>query len=200
MAGGRRAGYAGPVLPTDVEPLRRFTVDEDFGMVEAGIIDHREVELLEGLLVIRLPESEPHAILAERLMYWMVDHVDREVARVRSNSGFIVRPDSVPLPDFFVFPRDLPRGEMPEDALLVVEVSLSTLRRDRLRKARIYSRAGIPEYWIVNVEARCLEVHRHPEGDGDWGSRTIVHPPDVVTPLAAPLPPLDLAALLDGAT
>lgn len=186
-------------LITD-EPLRRFTVEEYFEIVKAGVIDHREVELLEGLLVMRMPESEPHAIHVERLMYWMVDHVDRSSARVRSNSAFVVRPDSVPLPDFFVFPHDLPAGEVPEAALLVVEVSLSTLRQDRLRKARIYSRAGIPEYWIVNVEARCLEVHRHPEGDGEWGSRTIVHPPDLVTPLVAPLPPLDLAALLDGDT
>jgi Uma2 family endonuclease len=181
------------------EPLRRFTVEEYFGMLGAGIIDHREVELLEGLLVMRMPESEPHAILAERLNYWLIDHVDRSAARVRTSSVFVVRPDSVPVPDFFVFPHDLPAGEVPEAALLVVEVSLSTLRQDRLRKARIYSRAGIPEYWIVNVEGRCLEVHRHPEGDGDWGSRTIVHPPDVVTPLVAPLPPLDLAALLGGA-
>ncbi len=57
--------------------------------------------------------------------------------------------------------RDYKRAH-PTNALLVVEVSESSLKFDQTRKARIYARAGIPEYWIVNLQDRCVEVRRDP--------------------------------------
>jgi Uma2 family endonuclease len=76
----------------------------------------------------------------------------------------IIDPDSEPEPDLAVVPGS-PTDyihEHPRTALLVVEVSGTTLPLDRDRKRTIYARAGIPEYWIVNLSEQCLEVYRDP--------------------------------------
>lgn len=82
----------------------------------------------------------------------------------------------------------------PERAHLVVEVSRSWLRKDRVRKARIYARAGRPRYWIVDLVGLCIHVHEQPAGDAYDAVRT-VRPPAVLDPGTCGLAPVDLAAL-----
>ncbi len=77
----------------------------------------------------------------------------------------------------------------------VVEVAVSSLRRDRRRKARIYAEAGIPEDWIVDVAGRAVEVRSAP-GTGGYAEERLGRPPEAVTTSAAVLPPIDLDALL----
>src|SRR5262245_15212608 len=92
----------------------------------------------------------------------------------------------------------------PATAALVVEVADSSLRLDRRFKAAAYARAGLPEYWIVNLPDRVLEVHRdrHPPANpaDDWSYRSLatLPPPGQVTPLAAPHAPILVADLLSG--
>jgi Uma2 family endonuclease len=69
----------------------------------------------------------------------------------------------------------------PTSAVLVVEVADSSLRHDR-RKASLYTRAEIPEYWILNLPERRLEVFRNPQ-NGAYISRTILHEGDSISPL-----------------
>lgn len=85
-----------------------------------------------------------------------------------------------------------PLGSHPSRPVLVVEVSESSLALDRVRKASLYARAGLTDYWIVNLVGRVLEVYREPRPDADtpfgWGYRSrSTHGPDAsVSPLAAP--------------
>jgi Uma2 family endonuclease len=88
-------------------------------------------------------------------------------------------------------PRDY-RDAHPERPVLVVEVALSRLRLDREHKGSLYARAGIADYWIVNVTARRLELYRDPIPDADavfgwrYRSATMLEPEDGTAPLALP--------------
>jgi Uma2 family endonuclease len=87
------------------------------------------------------------------------------------------------------------RHPAPEDVLLVVEVSDATLGFDRSRKARIYAESGIPEYWILNLIDRYLEVHREPQ-NGAYQSITVFPEAGTVSPLAAPAAAVAVGDLL----
>jgi Uma2 family endonuclease len=98
-------------------------------------------------------------------------------------------------------PRDS-RDAHPTSPVLVVEVALASLRLDRTRKRRAFARAGVPEYWIVNLLDQVLEVHREParldEPHRGRGYRSIqtLGPDSVVSPLAAPAARIAVADLL----
>ncbi len=94
------------------------------------------------------------------------------------------------------------RARSPRAALLVVEVSDSSLNFDRNRKGSLYAAAGVADYWIVNLVQRQLEVHRVPTADAaqpfgfGYSSRTILDPGDAIAPLAAPKARVAVADLL----
>ncbi|HZF40717.1 MAG TPA: Uma2 family endonuclease, partial [Blastocatellia bacterium] len=83
----------------------------------------------------------------------------------------ITTEDSEPEPDVAVIrgaPRDyLERHPGPDDVALVIEVSDTTLRRDRGLKKRIYARAGIQVYWIINLLENQIEVYTEPAGEAE---------------------------------
>jgi Uma2 family endonuclease len=152
-------------IPVELHEQRRITVPEFHRMVEAGVIGEDErVELLEGVLVAMPPMGGPHA--------WTVAELNHILTRALPE-GYRVRPQlpvtlgqySEPQPDLAVIalPESGRPHDHPETALLVVEVSVSSLRHDRKAKAPLYARAGIPEYWIVDVEGRAVEVHLDPD-------------------------------------
>jgi len=74
--------------------------------------------------------------------------------------------DSEPEPDLMVSPLDDYDTAHPDEAYLLIEVSESSLSKDRGIKRRIYAERGVPEYWIVNLVDRCVEVYTEPQGDG----------------------------------
>ncbi len=89
---------------------------------------------------------------------------------MRSQSTLQLPPRSAPDPDLAVVEGDRESWidrEVPQTALLVVEVSVSTLRFDRNKKAAIYVKAGIADYWVVDVVNRRIEVRRNPHEDGE---------------------------------
>jgi Uma2 family endonuclease len=148
----------------DVSP-RPFSVAEYHRMVDAGILTEDDrVELLEGVIVLMSPQKEPHAQAIEVLTEALVLQV-RGRYRVRPQLPLTLGDRSEPEPDLAVVP--LPEPGAPalnrRAALLVIEVAGESLRKDRLAKSRIYARAGIPEYWVVNLEERCVEVSRDPD-------------------------------------
>jgi Uma2 family endonuclease len=142
----------------------RYTVDAYFGLVHAGQLDEDDrVELLDGVIVAERPMDPPHATAISLVS----DAVRRAVgarALIRVQAPFIADPFSVPEPDVAVVPGNaLQYAERhPAKALLIVEVSASSLLQDRLSKSRIYAGASVPEYWIVNLRDDCLEVFRGP--------------------------------------
>jgi Uma2 family endonuclease len=144
--------------------IKRWTRREYDRMAEAGIFSQDDrVQLIDGDIVSMTPQNSPHASA--------IGKTERALERlfgsnvwVRVQMPLIVDPDSEPEPDLVVVPGtpDDYRDEHPRSALLVVEVSDTTLALDRDRKRAIYARAGIQEYWIVNLAESCLEVYRDP--------------------------------------
>ncbi len=183
---------------------RRWTRLEYEQLVEKGFLGSGDqVELLEGRLVVREPQHSPHAT-ATRLA--------QEALRFAFGSGWDVRAGlplalgrlSEPEPDVSVVrgsPRDY-RDAHPTQAVVVVEVADTSLRLDRTRKARIYARAGIPDYWIVNLTTRILEVYRDPiavdPARRRWEYRMVrsLGPDESISPLAAPHASIAVADLL----
>ena len=146
---------------------RRFTIKDYERMFETGILtDHDRVELIEGEVIEMSPIGDPHAAYVANLTRLLVNAVgDRAV--VWPQGPVRIPPDSVPQPDLALLrPRSYVRQSATmADVLLAIEVSDTTLRFDRVRKMRLYARAGIPEYWIVNVNAEAVEIYRSPAGD-----------------------------------
>lgn len=186
-----------------LEP-RRWTRAEYDRMVEHGLLGRDDrVELIDGEIVTMAPQYSPHAAT--------VMHVQKvlEAAfgpgyHARVQMPFALDPMSEPEPDLAVvsgFALDYVHGH-PETAALVVEVADTTLSFARRWKSSLYARAGIAEYWIVNLADRRLEVYRDPGPDASarYGSayRTVesLGVSDEIAPLAAPDTAIPLADLL----
>ena len=144
-------------------PLR-WSLKEYFGLVHRGVLrpDDR-VELLEGLIVAMSPQNPRHAT-GIRLAHLVLQRLLGERATVQVQLPLILGAHSAPEPDVAVVPGcALDYTEThPTTALLIVEIADCSLVQDRLTKAAIYARAGIPEYWIVNLVVDRIEIFRKP--------------------------------------
>ena len=170
---------AAPPMPPDLAdrppcPVHRLSVEEFLRVVESGAVEDAEgLEPLEGWMTLDMPRDPRHEVgttLAMGALFGLGPagwHL-----RVQASSRTA---DSVPEPDLSIVrgvARDyLGRHPGPEDTALVVEVSDSSLAQDRTLKARIYARAGIPAYWIVNLVEGLVEVHGDPTGPAAEPSR-----------------------------
>jgi Uma2 family endonuclease len=190
------------VPPTLAEPTRRlWTRDEYYRMGEMGLFLGQRVELIEGEIMVFSPQNWPHTSTVARV---------GEVLQRVLGAGFWVRMQfplnlstSDPEPDLSVVAGRLEDySDHPTTAVLIVEVSETTLHFDRTRKASLYARAGIADYWIVNLVNNQLEVRRDPRPDPTqpyghgYASLTTLVPPATVSPLAAPQVSLAVTDLL----
>ncbi len=155
-----------PILPDS--PIWRFTVDEYHRMIETGVLGEDDrVELIEGCVVPKMANNPPHASTAE---------IVAECMRTLKLADWCIRTqnpvtldNSEPEPDVAVVRGKLSdylnRHPGPNDVGLIVEVSLSSLQLDKKRKARMYARAGIPIYWVLDVDGRSIDVMTDPDSD-----------------------------------
>jgi Uma2 family endonuclease len=148
-------------------PVRRFTVEEYHSLIDRGVLLEGEpFELLEGWIVAKMTRKPPHDVAIA-----LVDGAIRSQLQhdwhMRIQSA-ITTADSEPEPDLAVVrgqPRDyLDHHPGPADIALVVEVADASLDQDRRWKGRLYARAGVPAYWIVNLNDRCVEIYNDPTG------------------------------------
>lgn len=180
----------------------RITYDQFDEMVRRGDFDETDdrYELLFGELCL-MPKPEPlHEVVIDRLNEWSFEVLPRGVVWVRVQQSLgIPAFDSVPFPDLaWMRRRDYSQQRpMPEDVLLVIEVSGGTLARDRNLKGKLYASAGITDYWIVNLSSRCLELRRDPQGGPDQTVATL-RPGEEARPLAFPDVALPVARLFPG--
>src|SRR5919108_6402376 len=143
---------------------RRFTVEEYHRMAEVGIFQPDErVELIEGEIVKMAPIGPRHAGCVINLNRLFVTRLgDRAV--VSPGNPVVIEPRSEPQPDLLLLrPRAVSYSRehaTPEDVLLAVEVADTTARFDRIVKARLYARARISEYWLVDVNEASVDVFR----------------------------------------
>jgi Uma2 family endonuclease len=175
-------------MAIEVERQRRlFTIEEYEKMVETGILTkYDRVELIEGEIVEMSPIGEAHAECVSNLTHLLVRRFD-DLARVWVQGPVRVPPRSRPQPDLALLRRGSYRhgGVAPTDAWLFIEVADTSLRYDRSVKQRIYARARVPEYWIVDTNAEVVEVYRSPRGDR-YAERSQAARGESVAPLAFP--------------
>lgn len=152
------------------EPVCRLTVSQYHEMMAAGILaDGDPLELLEGWLVPTMVKNPPHAT-ARHFVTKALEQIAPSGWHVRSQEPITLE-DSEPEPDAAIVrggPEQYERCHPgPRDVALVVEVADASLSRDRSTKKRVYARAGIPVYWIVNLPERRIEVYADPTGPGE---------------------------------
>jgi Uma2 family endonuclease len=142
----------------------RLTRAEYDRLIRLGSLDEdAPIELLGGEMVVKEPQAGPHAT-AVHLVQQALERAFGPGWLVRSQLPVALDEDSEPEPDACVVrggARDY-RDEHPTRPVLVVEVADKSLARDRGRKAGLYARAGVADYWIVNLRERALEVYRRP--------------------------------------
>jgi len=168
------------LYPERVRPLHRREYER---LVAAGVFEDERVELLRGVLVEMSPQGGPHAGSTARIANLLTLALGGRV-EIRAHSPLPAGEDSMPEPDVAVVPR-MPIGEHPTHAFLVVEVSESSLRKDRKVKAPIYAESVVPEYWIVDLAGRAVEVYTEPR-DGRYASMITIGDDGVLRPQAFP--------------
>ena len=182
----------GEIIGSDLTKPRRWTADELYRLLDLGFFLNQRVELIGGEILVMASQKNFHyaaiVLTADALRaafgpgFW-----------VREQASLDLSPLSVPDPDIAVVPGSARHAaaQNPTSALLTTEVSETTLAYDRGTKASLYAAADIPDYWIVNLVHRQLEVHRNPVADTSqpfgwrYADVTILGLADFVSPLAA---------------
>lgn len=177
---------------TEPEPLPfRWRRDEYERAASLGLFEaHRRLELIDGeVLEYVSPVGSQHAAAMSLAVYALTAAFGQRLL-VRFEQPLVMSDLTELQPDItFVPPReDYYAGGHPlaNEAMLVIEVSDTTLAFDRSRKATVYSDAMIPDYWIINLPASRLEVHRDPEPGYGYRTRITLSGADIVRPLCAP--------------
>jgi Uma2 family endonuclease len=148
-------------------PVRhQFTFDDLRQFVAIGVLSEDDrVELIEGDLIDMSPINMPHAQIVDTLNEMFVQRV-RQDGRVRVQNPVWLSDLSMVQPDIAIVRRQLYRAShpTPDDVLLLVEVSDSTLSFDLRTKVPLYARSGVSEIWVVDVNAQVIHRFRQPEG------------------------------------
>jgi len=184
---------------------RRWTRAEYARLIETGVFHPDErLELIGGELIVRERQGASHSLAIELI---------NEALRAAFGAGWRIRvqlpvaldDESEPEPDFSVVPgtpRQVPLDPKPARPALVVEVAESTLAFDRNVKSSLYARARVPDYWIINLVDRVLEIYREPAAAGEapfgwrYGQIQTLRSGDSVSALALPSTRIAAADLL----
>src|SRR4051812_37720826 len=146
--------------PERIRPLRRAEYDQ---LIQLGAFQNEKIELIEGQLVPMSPIGPPHSSAVQKLTALLVPAFAGRAA-VRIQLPFAALDISEPEPDVAVVPSGDYDDDHPARAYLIIEVAESSLSFDRGVKLRLYAACGVPEYWIVNVADKSIEVHTEPSG------------------------------------
>jgi Uma2 family endonuclease len=177
-------------MALDIELTRhRFTVDAYHRMAQAGILNEDDrVELIRGEIVQMAAIGRRHASCVARLNDVLVGNL-RGRAVLWPKNPLTILPDSEPEPDVILlrYRDDFYRSALPgpDDVALLIEVADTSLRYDRHLKGPLYAEAGVPEYWIVDLEGGAVEVCRNPSA-GRFGYAERVGIDGTLSPVAFP--------------
>ncbi len=154
-----------------------------------GILPERW-ELVQGEIISKMGTNLPHSMIASRFLAWLMSvfPADCVLATCSIDVAPEDNPTSEPEPDITILNRpsaQLGRNPGPGDILLIVEVSDTTLDHDLGPKAKLYARAGIQEYWVIDIRGRRIHQHRQPNAEG-YASLRVVATEDALSPLARP--------------
>jgi Uma2 family endonuclease len=179
--------------------LKRWTREEYEAMVARGILaPESHVQLLDGEIIQMTSQGALHRT-AVTLIAETLRTIVPSAHHVQVQARLAISYDGEPEPDVAVIRggiRDYVT-EHPATAALVIEVADTSLDLDRRRKKAAYARAGIPEYWILNLPDRRLEVHRDPEPNaGTYRTERTLRAGDEISPASFPTARILVSALL----
>jgi Uma2 family endonuclease len=169
-------------------------------MTEAGILDEDErVELLDGELVEMAAKGHAHEVVKNALLRVIIPAISPDMY-LASESTLRCGPRSLIEPDMLLAPRSalrqsaegfstIPGPEIP----LVIEIAASSLAYDLGRKARLYARYGVREYWVIAAPDRAARVHRGPREDGSYAQVSDHAEGAILVPQAEALAGLEVA-------
>jgi hypothetical protein len=183
------------------EPIRRlFTTDDYHAMVESGILSEDDrVELIEGEIWQMSPIGPPHVSRVARMTHTFLRSLEDGEAVVFVQGPIHLDDLSEPQPDLSLLRfRDdfyVSALPVPQDILLVVEVSDTTVRHDRQVKMNLYARHGLAEAWLVDLNRSTVEVYRDPSPEG-YREVLTFRRGNRVSPLAFPDLALEVDAIL----
>ena len=186
----------------------RITVEQFQEMTDRGEFDpveDHQVELIRGEIIPRFgddsrtPMNSPHLKTLWKLCDWSYEVAPGPMVQVSVQGSLcLADADSQPQPDLAWLVREQDTGQLPtaEDVLLLIEVSDTSLTKDRGPKLELYAEAGIRDYWVVDVQDRIVLAHRDPQGTTyrdvtRYAIGQEIHPlafPDVALPVSRIFP------------
>jgi Uma2 family endonuclease len=178
------------------DDIHRLSADEYHQLIESGGLDEAtRIELIDGLLLDMSPKTPEHERAIARLLRRLFTGLDLGRYEIRAGAPLSLG-SSEPEPDLIVLEADVEQPYHPATAALVVEVAVSSQRRDLRVKPRLYAGAGVPVYWVIDVDGRRAVVHSRPVGES-YEDVAVVAPDGE---LAAPhigLAPISLGEIFD---
>lgn len=164
------------------EVATRYRVEEYEALAHDPAWEDRRVELLHGVILEMSPETPSHVATIYRIHDWLLRNADSDRYQFRLGAPLRAT-DSEPEPDIMVVERGGPENQHPYSSPLVIEVAISSIRRDTLIKPTVYAE-GVTEYWVVKPEQQEVIVHRDP-GEGGYA--------DVITHTSGQLVPASIS-------
>ena len=170
-----------------VVTLAKWTIDEYHSMIQVGLLDNRQVELLKGEIVEMSPEGEAHAYFSSEAEEYLRKLLGDRVT-IRSGKPITLPNNSEPEPDIAIVQKlgreYLSHHPYPENIFWLIEYSSSSLEKDLTVKTKIYAEVGIKEYWVVNLKKKQLIVFREPQ-ETEYASKSTLST-GTVYPLSFP--------------
>jgi hypothetical protein len=178
-----------PVAPPD-PPRKRWTRVECDVLEASGLLDQESLELVEGDLIRRAGRKRPHVNSLTEVHGWLVQVFGWRFVNLGAAIDVAPQdnPTNEPVPDLIVLGQDesqFTSNPRAQDLLLVVEIADTSLNFDLTVKAALYARAGVSEYWVLDVSGRRLLVHRNPRS-GTYANVAAYSEHESASPLAAP--------------
>jgi len=186
-------------LPHDMLPVTLpVTVQQYAELVDQGLFENSsgQIELINGRIVQMNPQGPQHSDPIDLLGEWSAEQSNRRY-RIRIEKPIVLpNSSSTPEPDIAWVTRKsyAVRHPGPEDIVLLIEASVTSITFDLGEKCDVYASAGVPEYWQINVPRRELRVHRNPV-NGIFRTITTHPQNDSIAPLCLPTATLQIAHL-----
>src|SRR6266498_5055667 len=178
--------------PAKLDPPRKLWTRAEYdGLSSSGLLECQRLELIEGELIDKMGKNRPHVNSLTLLLVWLLKVFGARFVNPEAPIDVAPEdnPSNEPEPDLIVLKRDLShfadQNPKPDDLHLVIEVADTTLGFDLTTKANLYARAGIPDYWVLDVSGRRMIVHRDPRL-GRYSSVVAYNSDESIAPLAAP--------------
>lgn len=181
-----------------MEILSKWTIEDYHKMIEGGILNNRKVELIKGEIVKMSPEGELHHYVNFNVGDYLRTLLLNK-ALISEAHPITLHDNSEPEPDIAIisFPREKYKNHhpYPEDIYWVIEIADTTIKKDSSIKKNLYAEAKIPEYWLIDLQAKILKVFRYPQ-QKDYQEVNIYNN-GFISPLAFPDMKIAINQLLD---